>query len=40
MSRAKEVPNSKRHGSQQSVNGAVKSICDIMRRSNCDGALQ
>jgi hypothetical protein len=26
--------NSKRHGSQQSVNGAVKSICDIMRRSN------
>ena len=25
---------------QQSVNGAVKSICDIMRRSNCAGALQ
>jgi len=24
----------------QSVNGAVKSICDIMRRSNCTGALQ
>jgi type I restriction enzyme M protein len=31
---------SKRHGSQQSVNGAVKSICDIMRRSNCAGALR
>ena len=26
--------------SQQSVNAAVKSICDIMRRSNCAGALQ
>ena len=25
---------------QQSVNSAVKSICDIMRRSNCAGALQ
>lgn len=25
---------------QQSVNGAVKSICDIMRRSNCAGAMQ
>jgi len=23
----------------QSVNAAVKSICDIMRRSNCAGAL-
>ena len=30
----------KRHVSQQSLNGAVKSICDIMRRSNCAGALQ
>jgi type I restriction enzyme M protein len=30
----------KRHGTQQSLNGAVKSICDIMRRSNCAGALQ
>ncbi len=27
-------------GTQQSVNSAVKSICDIMRRSNCAGALQ
>src|SRR5438128_446669 len=25
---------------QQSVNSVVKSICDIMRRSNCAGALQ
>ena len=31
---------SKKHGSQQSLNGAIKSICDIMRRSNCAGALQ
>jgi type I restriction enzyme M protein len=30
----------KRLGTQLSVNGAVKSICDIMRRSNCAGALQ
>jgi hypothetical protein len=30
----------KRHASQQSLNGAVKSICDIMRRSNCAGALE
>lgn len=27
-------------GSPQSVNAVVKSICDIMRRSNCAGALQ
>jgi hypothetical protein len=31
--------NSKRHATQQSVNGAVKSICDIMRRSNVAGAM-
>ncbi len=30
----------KRLATQQSVNGAVKTICDIMRRSNCAGALQ
>lgn len=35
-----EKGNGKRHASQQSLNGAVKSICDIMRRSNCAGALQ
>jgi type I restriction enzyme M protein len=32
--------NGKRHATQQSVNSAVKAICDIMRRSNCAGALQ
>lgn len=32
--------NGRALSSQSSVNGAVKSICDIMRRSNCAGALQ
>jgi type I restriction enzyme M protein len=32
--------NSKIMITPQSVNGAVKSICDIMRRSNCASALQ
>src|SRR5438067_3502811 len=32
--------NGRRLAGQQSVNSAVKSICDIMRRSNCAGALQ
>lgn len=32
--------NSRTLATQQSVNGAIKSICDIMRRSNCAGALQ
>lgn len=32
--------NGKRLATQQSVNSAVKSICDIMRRSNCAGAMQ
>lgn len=32
--------NGKRHATPQSLNGAVKAICDIMRRSNCAGALQ
>ncbi len=30
----------KRHTSPQSLNAAIKGICDIMRRSNCAGALQ
>lgn len=30
----------KKHSSPQSLNAAVKSICDIMQRSNCAGALQ
>src|SRR5438876_9322834 len=32
--------NGRRLTTQQSVNQAVKSICDVMRRSNCAGALQ
>jgi len=30
----------KKLATQQSLNGAIKSICDVMRRSNCAGALQ
>lgn len=32
--------NGRRLSTPQSVNAAVKSICDIMRRSNCAGALR
>jgi len=32
--------NNKRLATQQSVDQAVKSICDIMRRGNCAGAMQ
>jgi type I restriction enzyme M protein len=32
--------NGRRLSTQQSVDQAVKSICDIMRRGNCAGALQ
>src|SRR3989304_3558948 len=32
--------NGKRLATPQSVDAAVKGICDIMRRSNCAGALQ
>ena len=32
--------NGKPLATQQSVNSAIKAICDIMRRSNCAGALQ
>ncbi len=32
--------NSRRFNGQQSLNAGIKSICDIMRRSNCAGALQ
>ncbi len=38
--KVKQTSNGRRHATQQSVNGAVKAICDIMRRSNCAGALQ
>ncbi len=40
MPRTRLNPSSRTFASQQSLNGAVKSICDIMRRSNCAGALQ
>ena len=36
----KKNNKAKRLNFQQSVNSAIKSICDIMRRSNCAGALQ
>ncbi len=32
--------SNRKHASQQSVNSAVKGICNIMRRSDCAGALQ
>lgn len=32
--------NSKNYTSQQSLNRAILGICDILRRSNCAGALQ
>src|SRR5437773_9733505 len=40
MGRQANNTNGKRLATQQSVNAAIKSICDIMRRSNCAGALQ
>jgi type I restriction enzyme M protein len=42
MPRPARNPNGglKTLSTQQSVNSAIKSICDIMRRSNCAGALQ
>src|SRR5215813_4089368 len=36
----KAKTNGKQLSSQQSVNQTVKGICDIMRRSNCKGAMQ
>jgi len=32
--------NGRTFATQQSLNGAIKTICDVMRRSNCAGALQ
>ena len=34
------MPNNRRITTPQSLNAYVKGICDIMRRSNCAGALQ
>lgn len=39
MARTRNSNHGKRLATQQSVNGAIKSICDIMRRSNCAGAV-
>lgn len=36
----KPKSNGKSLATQQSVNQTVKSICDILRRSNCKGAMQ
>jgi hypothetical protein len=36
---SKTGANGKRLATPQPVNAAIKSICDIMRRSNCGGAL-
>ncbi len=40
MVRVPKSRNGKTFATQQSLNGAVKAICNIMRRSNCAGALQ
>src|SRR5437867_10200057 len=41
MAKTNNKPRSpKKLPTQQSVNSVVWSICDIMRRSNCAGALQ
>lgn len=38
--RIRNAGNGRLLNSQASLNGYIKSICDIMRRSNCAGALQ
>jgi len=38
--RSNNYSNGKAFTTQQSLNGAIKTICDILRRSNCAGALQ
>src|SRR3989442_1123745 len=38
--RTRNGGNSRHLNSQANLNAYVKSICDIMRRSNCAGALQ
>lgn len=40
MPRTKRARAPKQFSTQQSLNGAIKSICDVMRRSNCAGAMQ
>ena len=40
MKKNKQAKQPKAIGSTQSLSAFVKSICDIMRRSNCASALQ
>jgi len=40
MAKKNNNNNGKRLATQQSVDQAVKTICDIMRRGNCAGAMQ
>jgi type I restriction enzyme M protein len=40
MARQRNNHNNRKFSGQQSVDSYVKSVCDIMRRSNCAGALQ
>jgi type I restriction enzyme M protein len=37
---ARNSKNGKSLTTQQSVNQTVRTICDIMRRSNCAGAME
>jgi type I restriction enzyme M protein len=40
MAQPAQSRNGRAFNGQQSLNSAIKSICDIMRRSNCARALQ
>lgn len=40
MSRPRNNHNNRKFSGQQSVDAYIKNVCDIMRRSNCAGALQ
>jgi type I restriction enzyme M protein len=40
MAKKSNSPGANKLQSQHSVNAAVKSICDSMRRSNCAGAMK
>jgi type I restriction enzyme M protein len=40
MAKAAKNGNGRKFNTQQSLDGYIKSACDIMRRSNCAGALQ
>jgi len=40
MAKVKKAANNRHLATPQSVDQAVKSICDIMRRGNCAGAMQ